>query len=256
MCNVPAHLTFSSAKAASAAVANEISELIRSRNAEGRPSVIGLATGNTPTLLYAELIRLHQEGLSFRNVVTFNLDEYLGISRDNSESYWHFMHCHLFHHIDIAPGNINIPDCGTPSGELETHCANYESLISKTGGIDLQVLGIGRNGHIGFNEPGATADLPTHVTDLNPVTVNDAAASFGGAGNVPQSAITMGVKTILAARRIALLAFGAAKAEIVRKALTPGITADVPATYLQAHENATFFLDQEAGSALQDSFTS
>ncbi|HBM78666.1 MAG TPA: glucosamine-6-phosphate deaminase [Verrucomicrobiales bacterium] len=250
MTKVPAFHIFPSAKAASTALADEISQLIRSREAEERPTVLGLATGNTPIQLYAELVRLHEEGLSFRNVVTFNLDEYIGISRENPESYWQFMHSHLFDRIDIVPENIHIPESTVLSKNLESYCSSYERQITEAGGIDLQVLGIGRNGHIGFNEPGASPEVATHATELNSVTIDDAAQAFGGATHVPRRAITMGVKTILTARRITLLAFGTGKAGIVERALTPGITAKVPATYLQSHHDTTFFLDQEAGAQL------
>ena len=251
MPSLPSCRLFPSPEAASKALADEICQLIDSRSADGKTTALGLATGNTPTRLYAELIRLHHEGLSFRDVITFNLDEYIGISREHPESYWQFMHHHLFNHIDIAPENIHIPDCGVSEQNLENYCSAYEERISEAGGIDLQVLGIGRNGHIGFNEPGATSDLTTHVTELNPVTVNDAAEAFGGIAKVPRRAITMGVRTILGAQRIALLAFGEGKAQIVKRALTPGITSEVPATYLQAHESTAFFLDHGASTALQ-----
>lgn len=250
MSQLPTHRIFPSPEAASEALASEISNLVSSRSSDGRSVVLGLATGSTPIRLYAELVRLHRQGLSFSNVTTFNLDEYLGIGRDHPESYWQFMQSHLFGHIDIAPENIHIPD-GSISGEaLGEYCSAYEKKIAEVGGIDLQVLGIGRNGHIGFNEPGATPDLPTHVTELNNVTISDAAESFGGTGNVPRRAITMGVKTILETRRVALLAFGESKAEIVQRALTPGITSKVPATYLQLHRDSTYFLDEEAGAHL------
>ena len=250
MPDIPSYRLFESPQSASRAVADDISQLIRSRDNKGKNTVLGLATGNTPIELYEELIRLHKAGLSFRNVVTFNLDEYIGIDREHCESYWQFMHSRLFNHIDITPENIHLPDGMVCADDIESHCSTYEKQIKEAGGIDLQVLGIGRNGHIGFNEPGASPDLATHVTQLNEVTISDAAAAFGGPDNVPQYAITMGVKTILAAQRITLLAFGSSKADIVKRALTPGITAEVPATYLQSHQNTTFFLDQEAGEGL------
>ena len=250
MPEVPSYRIFASSQSASTALAEDISQLIRSRDSEERTTVLGLATGNTPIQLYKELIRMHRAGLSFRNVVTFNLDEYIGIEREHPESYWQFMHSHLFNRIDIVPENIHIPESTVLSENLESYCSFYEDQITEAGGIDLQVLGIGRNGHIGFNEPGASPEVATHATELNSVTIDDAAQAFGGATQVPRRAITMGVKTILGARRITLLAFGTGKAGIVERALNPGITAEVPATYLQSHHDTTFFLDQEAGAQL------
>ncbi|NIP96057.1 MAG: glucosamine-6-phosphate deaminase, partial [Akkermansiaceae bacterium] len=207
MSQVLAHRVFPTAEAASNALAAEIAELIRSRSAKGRKTVLGLATGGTPTSLYHELVRLHrEEGLSFAHVITFNLDEYLDLPRDHPESYWTFMHRHLFDQVDIPPGNIHIPD-GT-ANDPEAVCTSFESAIRDAGGIDLQILGIGRNGHIGFNEPGSPAGTRTRVVELSQSTTHRAAEAFGGVDNVPQRAITMGVATILDARRIVLLAFG------------------------------------------------
>ena len=180
-----AHRVFSTPESASQTLAAEIADLIRARAAEGRPAVLGLATGSTPIRLYSELCHLHRTGLSFANVITFNLDEYLGLERNHPESYWNFMHFSLFDHVDIPPENIHIPDGTVAEEDLEAYCASYEQAIREAGGIDLQVLGIGRNGHIGFNEPGALPDVRTHVTTLNEVTVQDAARAFGGIENVP-----------------------------------------------------------------------
>ncbi len=240
------HRVFPTAKAASEALADEIAELIRSRAAEGRQVVLGLATGSTPIHLYAALVHRRRQGLSFANVVTFNLDEYLGIERSHEESYWNFMHFRLFDHIDVPPENIHIPPGTTPDEELDAACAAYENAIREAGGIDLQVLGIGHNGHIGFNEPGSPPNTRTRMMQLNERTIRDAANAFGGAENVPKRAITMGVGTILDARRIVLLAFGESKAGIVQRALTEEISANLPATYLQNHPDATLYLDQAA----------
>ncbi len=242
-----AHRLFPSAEAASEALAAEIADLIRSRAAENRSAVFGLATGSTPLRLYAELIHLHRaQGLSFTNVVTYNLDEYLGLPRGHPESYWQFMHFNLFDHIDMRPENIHLPDGSTAEEDLASYCEAYEQSIREAGGIDLQILGIGHNGHIGFNEPGSQSDLRTHVAELSEMTIRNAAQSFGGAEHVPGRALTMGVRTILDARRIVLLAFGESKAEIVRRALTEEISPDLPATYVGAHPDASFYLDQAA----------
>ena len=238
---------FPSPQAASQALAAEMASLIRARAAEDRFAVLGLATGGTPKLLYAELVRLHrEEELSFANVITFNLDEYLGLSREHPESYWHYMHHHLFDHVDISPANIHLPDGCVAPADLEASCTAFEEAISGAGGIDLQVLGIGHNGHIGFNEPGAPIDTRTRVIDLNEMTIRDASASFGGADRVPKRAITMGVGTILAAKRIVLLAFGEGKRDIVQRALSEEISPKLPATYLQTHPDVSYFLDEAA----------
>lgn len=244
------HQVFPTAEDASAALATEIETLVRVRASENRPVVLGLATGSTPIRLYSELAQLHRMGLSFANVITFNLDEYLGLERSHAESYWQFMHFSLFDHLDIPPENIHIPDGTIADEDLASYCAGYEAAIREAGGIDLQVLGIGHNGHIGFNEPGSLPEVATHVTSLNEITIRDAARAFGGAEFVPTRAITMGVRTILDARRVVLMAFGTSKAQVVSEALTSEVTADLPATYLHNHQDATFYLDEEAASML------
>lgn len=244
------HQIFPTAEDASETLAVEIGDLIKARADEGRSLVLGLATGSTPIRLYSELAHLHRLGLSFANVITFNLDEYLGLERTHPESYWQFMHFSLFDHIDIPPDQIHIPDGTVADDVLETYCASYEEAIREAGGIDLQVLGIGHNGHIGFNEPGSPPDIPTHVTHLNEITIRDAARAFGGMDRVPKRAITMGVRTILEARRVVLMAFGASKADIIKDALTSEVTPDIPATYLRNHPDASFYLDAAAGAKL------
>jgi glucosamine-6-phosphate deaminase len=225
--------------------------LIRDRTTAGRTTVLGLATGGTPIPLYQELIRLHrEEGLSFANVVTFNLDEYLGLPKEHPESYWSFMHHNLFNHIDLPPQNIHLPDGMVAEYEIPAHCAAYEAAIRNAGGIDFQILGIGRTGHIGFNEPGSPKESRTRRIHLDPVTRHDAAPAFGGLENVPTHAITMGCGTILEARKIALMAWGSKKADIVREAISGPITDQVSASFLQQHPDATFYLDKEAASAL------
>lgn len=243
--------TFETPELAVRSLAAEISELIRARAAEGKNVVLGLATGATPLQFYAELIRLHkEEGLSFANVISFNLDEYCGLDRDHPESYWHFMHENLFNHIDMKPENINLPSGTLADSEIPAHCAAYEKKIADCGGIDLQILGIGRTGHIGFNEPGSDDKTVTRQVHLDEMTRTDAGPAFGGVDNVPTTAITMGVATIMGAHKIALMAWGEKKAEIVKKAVQGPVTIDVAASYLQNHPDTVFILDKGAASVL------
>lgn len=239
------------ADAAGAAVAAEIAALIRRRKAEGRMCVLGLATGSTPTGVYRELVRLHREdGLSFANVVTFNLDEYWPMPPDGLQSYVRFMREHLFDHIDIDRRNVHIPDGTLPAADLPAYCEAYERSIEAAGGIDLQLLGIGRTGHIGFNEPGSPADSRTRVIWLDKITRLDAASDFFGINFVPHRAITMGVGTIMSARRVVLVALGEGKAPVVARAVEGAITAEVSASYLQNHRDAAFVLDIAAAAHL------
>lgn len=232
-------------------LAGEIADLIRANTAEGRPTVLGLATGSSPVGLYRELVRLHrEEGLSFANVTTFNLDEYHGLSRSHPESYWHFMHDQLFDHIDIPAENIHIPDGTVERQDIYDYCRAYEESIRQAGGIDLQVLGIGRTGHIGFNEPGSGPDSRTRLVTLDSMTRRDAARDFLGEDHVPRHAITMGVGTILEARKVVLLAWGASKAEVVAEAVEGDVRAELPASFLQAHSGCRFFIDQAAAEKL------
>lgn len=236
---------------ASAALATEVAALIRRRNATGAATVLGLATGSTPVPFYRELIRLHQEeGLSFKNVITFNLDEYYGLARDHPESYHRFMSDQLFDHVDLAPEHIHLPDGTVPMEGVFDHCRDYERRIAEAGGLDLQILGIGRTGHIGFNEPGSSIDSATRMITLDRVTRQDAAADFMGVANVPRSAITMGVGTILDAKCLVLMAWGANKAGIVREAVEGEVTDQISASFLQTHPNATFLVDEAAASHL------
>jgi glucosamine-6-phosphate deaminase len=242
---------FPSSKAASHAVARDIAALIRSRQAEKRTAVLGLATGSTPLGLYAELVRMHrEEGLSFANVVTFNLDEYYPILPSNPRSYRHFMQAHLFDHVDIPAGSTHVPDGTTPAALVDAHCQDYEEMIRAAGGIDFQILGIGRTGHIGFNEPGSARRSRTRVVTLDSLTRRDAAGDFGGEENTPRRAITMGVRTILEARRVVLLAWGQHKAEIVRAAAEGPVTPQITASFLQEHDQVTFVIDEAAAGAL------
>lgn len=243
---------FAQSSEASKFAAREIADLIRARQAEGRACVLGLATGSTPTAVYAELVRMHrEEKLSFANVVTFNLDEYFPMQPTALQSYVRFMHEHLFDHVDIRRENIHIPDGTLPIEKVAEYCAEYEQKIVKAGGLDLQILGIGRTGHVGFNEPGSSIDSRTRLITLDKLTRRDAASDFFGEQFVPRRAITMGVGTIMQAKRILLLAFGEGKARIIRDTVEGPVTSQVPATYLQRHPNTLFLLDDAAAAELQ-----
>lgn len=236
---------------ASLAVAQRIAQLIRDKQAKGETVVLGLATGATPVKVYAELVRLHrEEGLSFKNVVTFNLDEYYPMQPDAAQSYVTFMKENLFRHIDIDPSNIHIPDGTLSLDDIPAYCLEYERKISSYGGLDLQILGIGRTGHIGFNEPGSAPNSGTRLVTLDDLTRRDASFDFGGKENVPTKAITMGIGTIFKAREIILMAWNQKKAEIIKKAVEGEISSDVPATYLQLSNNVEFVLDVDAASEL------
>jgi glucosamine-6-phosphate deaminase len=241
----------STASQASVSVAQEIATLIRSRAAEGKNAVLGLATGSTPTAIYNELVRMHKEdGLSFRNVITFNLDEYFPIRRDELQSYYRFMHEYLFDHVDIEEKNVHIPDGTIAIEEVAGFCAAYEKAIVDAGGIDIQILGVGRTGHIGFNEPGSSKSSRTRLITLDRVTRLDAASDFFGEQYVPRRAITMGVGSIMSARKIILLSFGEHKARIIAQAIEGPITDAVAASYLQEHPNAQIVLDDAAAAHL------
>lgn len=245
------YVIYDSSAAASAAVARQIADLIRAKSRSGEMAVLGLATGSTPQTIYDELVRLHrEEGLSFQNVITFNLDEYWPMRPDALQSYRRFMAEYLFDHIDIDPKNVHIPDGMLPREELARYCDEYESSIRQAGGIDFQILGIGRTGHIGFNEPGSDCTSRTRLITLDKVTRMDAASDFFGEWNVTRKAITMGVGTILDARKIALIAFGEQKAVIIRRAIEGEVTNAVAASFLQQHARVEFVLDQAAGGEM------
>ena len=236
---------------ASKTVAARIAKLIQDKQQKGEQAVLGLATGVTPIGVYDELIRLHkEEGLSFKNVVTFNLDEYYPMKPTAVQSYVTFMNEHLFDHIDIDKNNVHIPDGTLNQEDIAAFCLNYESKISAYGGLDLQILGIGRTGHIGFNEPGSAPNSGTRLVTLDDLTRSDASRDFGGKENVPTKAITMGIGTIFKAREIILMAWNRKKAPIIKKAVEGEISSDVPATYLQLSEHVEFVLDQDAASDL------
>ncbi|MHB1072337.1 MAG: glucosamine-6-phosphate deaminase [Gemmatimonadaceae bacterium] len=232
-------------------VAARIAAIVRERQAAGQQAVLGLATGSTPIGVYRELIRLHrEEQLSFRNVVTFNLDEYYPMAKDSIHSYHRYMWENLFSQIDVDPANVHIPPGDMPRELVEQRCADYEAAIAAAGGIDFQILGIGKTGHIGFNEPGSGVESRTRMVTLDTITRRDAAADFFGEENVPREAITMGVATILEAREIAILATGEHKSTIVRRAVEGEINVEVAATFLQNHPNTTFYVDAASGSEL------
>tara|TARA_B110000208_G_scaffold19943_1_gene24789 strand:+ start:11964 stop:13874 length:1911 start_codon:yes stop_codon:yes gene_type:complete len=247
---IPAQI-YNSADDACQTVADAITDLINERNAANKQTVLGLATGSTPVRLYRELIRRHQkEGLSFANVITFNLDEYYGLDGDHPKSYRKFMQDQLFDHVDLKPENTNVPDGLVASEAVFQSCKAYEDAIVAAGGIDIQILGIGRTGHIGFNEPGSGPETLTRLVTLDRLTRRDAARDFLGEANVPRHAITMGVGTILAARKLFLLAWGEGKASIMAKTVEGEQTDTIPATFLQQHENCFFCIDQAAASHL------
>ena len=236
---------------ASLAVAARIAALIKSKDAKGEKTVLGLATGVTPIGVYAELVRLHkEEGLSFKNVVTFNLDEYYPMQPTAAQSYVTFMNENIFGHVDIDRNNVHIPDGTLGKEEVAAFCLDYEQKITRLGGLDLQILGIGRTGHIGFNEPGSAPNSGTRLVTLDDLTRNDASRDFGGKQNVPTKAITMGIGTIFKAREIILMAWSQKKAPIIKKAVEGEMSGDVPATYLQLSEHVEFVLDEAAASQL------
>jgi len=236
---------------ASKSVANEIAALIREKQVQNQLCLLGLATGSSPKSLYAELVRLHkEEGLSFKNVVSFNLDEYYPMEPDSINSYVRFMNELLFNHIDILPENIHIPD-GTLSKEaIADYCSNYETKIEALGGLDLQVLGIGGNGHIGFNESGSLQNSKTRLVALDHITRVAASNDFSGLNNTPRTAITLGVKKIMESKRVILMAWGEGKSNIIKSSVEGSVTNLVPASFLQEHHNTTFVLDKAAASKL------
>jgi glucosamine-6-phosphate deaminase len=232
-------------------IAERIAEVVRERNAGGRPAVLGLATGSTPIGVYRELIRMHrEEGLDFSSVVTFNLDEYYPMQPDSIHSYHRYMWENLFDHINVRRENVHVPRGDIPREQVTEAVAAYERAIEEAGGIDYQILGIGKTGHIGFNEPGSGRDSLTRLVALDTVTRRDAAADFFGEDNVPTEAITMGVASIMAAREVALIATGEHKAAVVRRAVEGEIDPDIAATYLQEHRNATVYVDAAAAAEL------
>lgn len=244
-------VVFENSLGASKAVAEEIAALIRVKQSQKQPCVLGLATGSTPKGLYAELVRLHkEEGLSFKNVISFNLDEYYPMQPDSVHSYVRFMNELLFKHVDILPENVHIPDGTLTKAEISEYCNDYEAKIKALGGIDLQILGIGGNGHIGFNESGSLQNSRTRLVALDHITRVAASNDFGGLDKTPRTAITLGVKKIMEAKRVILMAWGEGKSNIIKAAAEGPVTNLVPASFLQEHTNSIFVMDKSAASKL------
>ncbi|NGY37606.1 glucosamine-6-phosphate deaminase [Flavobacterium sp. XN-5] len=244
-------VVFENSTAASKSVAQQIAELIKLKQANNESCILGLATGSTPKGLYAELVRLHKEdGLSFKNVITFNLDEYYPMEPDSINSYVRFMKELLLDHVDILPENYNIPDGTLTKEQIAGYCATYEDKIEALGGIDLQILGIGGNGHIGFNESGSLQNSKTRLVALDHITRVAASKDFSGLNNTPRTAITLGVKKIMEAKQVILMAWGEGKANIVKASAEGPVTNQIPASFLQEHDNAVYVLDKESSSKL------
>lgn len=242
---------FSNSREGSVFVARQIADFIREKQKKKETAVLGLATGSTPKSLYAELVRMHrEEKLSFKNVVTFNLDEYYPIDNNALQSYNRFMKTQLFDHIDINPKNIHIPNGESKKEDIKEHCRQYEKMIADAGGIDLQILGIGNNGHIGFNEPGSGIYSKTRLITLDNSTRIANAYEFANISQVPRLAITMGISTILKSRKIILMAWGSAKAPVIKKAVEDDDSEHVPASLLQNHDDVSFVVDESAAAEL------
>ncbi len=244
-------VVFENSTEASKAVAQQIATLIKSKQENQESCILGLATGSSPKGLYAELVRLHkEEGLSFKNVITFNLDEYYPMEPDSINSYVRFMKELLLDQVDILPENYHIPDGTLSKEEIADYCANYEAKIEALGGIDLQILGIGGNGHIGFNESGSLQNSKTRLVALDHITRVAASVDFSGLSNTPRTAITLGVKKIMEAKQVILMAWGEGKSNIIQASVEGTVTNQIPASFLQEHNNAVFVLDKEASSKL------
>ena len=232
-------------------VAQQIAAVIRERSAMGQKAVLGLPTGSTPVGVYRELIRMHrEEGLDFSRVVTFNVVEYYGVAPDQLQSYHRWMRDHFFRHVNVPAENIHIPDGLTPTADVEDYCRRYETAIEQAGGIDVQLLGVGRNGHIAGNEPFSSRNGRTRLVTLDVVTRRDAASDFFSEDAVPLQALTMGVGSILSARKIILVALGEHKAKVIRELAEGPVTERLPASYLQEHPDAVVLVDAAAGGQL------
>ncbi|MCM8804686.1 MAG: glucosamine-6-phosphate deaminase [Candidatus Omnitrophica bacterium] len=233
-------------------IGKEAAKIVKDLIIKKPNAVLGLATGSTPISLYKELIRIHkEEGLDFSKVITFNLDEYYGLSGGHPQSYRYFMDENLFNGINIKKENTHVPDGTIPIDKIEEYCKKYEEMIKQAGGIDLQILGIGGDGHIAFNEPGSSIYSRTRLVALDEQTIKDNSRFFEKIEDVPRFALTMGVGTILEAKEIILLANGIKKAEVVAKAIEGPITSQITASALQLHPKVTAILDEEAASKLK-----
>ena len=247
---------FENSEIASKLIAREICDLVKSKQAKNKNCVLGFATGSSPRIIYKEIVKIHkEESISFKNVISFNLDEYYPIKANDKNSYHKFMSENLFDHLDIPKENINIPLGDVKPKGIKEFCESYEKKIEESGGIDLQILGIGRTGHIGFNEPGSHFNSKTRLINLDDTTRFDASKTFGGKENVPNTAITMGVRTIFNSKRIIVIAWGIHKSLIVKKSVEGEVTPLVPVSYLQKHNNTTLVLDNESASELIKSKT-
>lgn len=229
------------------AVSDHAAQIVARQIRRKPDSVIGFATGSTPLGMYRRLIQMHEnEGLDFSKVTTFNLDEYVGLAPNHPQSYHYFMWEHLFHHINVDPGNVFIPQ--SIHEDVDYFCEWYEKQIVRAGGIDVQILGIGANGHLAFNEPGSSLGSRTRIKTLTDKTVRDNARFFGPDEEVPRHSITMGIGTIMEARQLLLLATGEGKADAIRSTLEGPVTAMVPATIVQLHRSAFCIIDEAAAS--------
>lgn len=240
---------YSTRESAEEDTANMVTEHIQAACRDETGCVLGLATGKSLTGIYRALVKRHQEGCSFKHAETFNLDEYYPIDLKNPQSFHRYMHEHLFDQLDIPPDRRHVPDGSITEDRIEAHCREYEQRIRDAGGIDLQLLGLGRNGHVGFNEPGSTATSRTRRVRLHPWTREDNQRDFGDSP-VPLEAITMGIATICEARSILLLAFGERKARALRETLLEPVNVEIPATQLRGHAHLTVFADREAAREL------
>lgn len=232
-------------------MSKKAAEIVKKQIKEKHNTVLGLATGSTPLKMYEHLIEMYKRGeIDFSNVVTFNLDEYIGLSPDHPQSYHYFMYYNFFNHININKKNVHIPN--GIAEDLEEECRKYDEEIEKAGGIDLQILGIGINGHIGFNEPDESIETKTHIVNLTEDTINANKRFFESEEEVPKKAITMGLGSIMKAKKIVLLASGKNKAEAIKETIKGQLTTKVPATVLALHPDVTIIIDKEAASLIPD----